>query len=223
MRRRQFVTRHETKNILQTEQTLDETLSLSFRLSALGLTLFGWLILYFFVNRLQVNPDRRIDLGIELDRKIPYLPLFALAYFSTYVFVLQPFFILSDARQFHWMLTSFVSISILSSLIHATVPSKIERVERVTVGGLSGWMLALFQKTCKPYGNFPSMHVGLSVPVVAVNFISGGPVVGGVMLVWAVLIAVSTLFTKQHYIFDVLAGVACGVVISTLTFLFVGG
>lgn len=197
---------------------MDQALPLSFRLSALGLTLFGWLILYFFVNRLRVEPSRRIDLGIELDQKIPYLPLFALVYFSTYVFVLQPFFILSDARQFHWMLTSFVSISVISSLIHAAVPSKIERVEQVTVGGLSGWMLGLFQKTCKPYGNFPSMHVGLSVPVVAANFIAGGPVIGGVMLAWAVLIAVSTLFTKQHYILDVLAGVAGGLVISALAY-----
>jgi membrane-associated phospholipid phosphatase len=165
-----------------------------------------------------VEPNRRIDLGIELDRKIPYVPLFALVYFSTYVFVIQPFFVLSNARQFYWMLTSFVSISVISSLIHATVPSKIERVEQVTAGGLSGWMLALFQKTCKPYGNFPSMHVGLSVPVVAVNFMAGGPIVGGIMLVWAVLIAVSTLFTKQHYILDVLAGVAGGLVISALVF-----
>ncbi len=165
-----------------------------------------------------MEPSRRIDLGIELDRKIPYVPLFALAYFSTYIFVVQPFFILSDARQFYWMLTSFVSISVLSSLIHATIPSKIERVEQVTVGGLSGWMLALFQKTCKPYGNFPSMHVGLSVPVVAANFMAGGSVIGGVMLAWAVLIAVSTLFTKQHYILDVLAGVAGGLVISGLVY-----
>lgn len=184
----------------------------------MGLTLAGWLILYFFVNRLQVNPDRRIDLGIELDRKIPYLPLFALAYFSTYVFVLQPFFILPDARLFRWMLSSFVAISVISSLIHALVPSKIERVEQVTVGGFSGWALGLFQKTCKPYGNFPSMHVGLSVPVVAANFITGGALAGGIMLVWAVLIAVSTLFTKQHYVFDVLAGVVGGSLISALAY-----
>jgi membrane-associated phospholipid phosphatase len=202
---------------------MDETLSLSFRMTALALTLLGWLILYFFVNRLQVEPSRRIDLGIELDRKIPYLPLFALAYFSTYIFVLQPFFILSDARQFYWMLTSFVSISVLSSLIHATVPSKIERVEQVTAGGLSGWMLGLFQKTCKPYGNFPSMHVGLSVPVVAANFMAGGPVNGSIMLLWAVLIAVSTLYTKQHYILDVMAGFMGGLVISALMFWLAAG
>jgi membrane-associated phospholipid phosphatase len=197
---------------------LDGTLSLSFRLATLALTLLGWLIIYFFVNRLQVEPDRRMDLGMTLDRQIPYVPLFALVYFSTYVFVVQPFFILSNARQFYWMLSSFASISVISSIIHATIPSKIERVEQVTVGGLSGWMLDQFQKTCKPYGNFPSMHVGLSVLVVAVNFMMSGPVIGSIVLIWAVLIALSTLYTKQHYILDVLAGVMGGLMISALTF-----
>jgi membrane-associated phospholipid phosphatase len=200
------------------ESSLETTLTLSFRLAILGLTLLGWLVIYFFVNRLQVEPERRLDLGLELDRKTPYLPLFALIYFSTYPFVLQPFIILSNARQFYWMVVCFASISVISSLIHATVPSKIERVEQVTAGGLSGWMLSLFQKTCKPYGNFPSMHVGLSVPVVVANFLVGGPVAGSLALIWAVLIALSTLYTKQHYVLDVLAGFAGGVLIFALTF-----
>jgi len=202
---------------------LKETLSLSFRLIILVLTLLGWLVIYFFVNRLQVDPVRRIDLGTELDWKTPYIPLFALVYFSTYIFVVQPFFILSNTRQFYLMLISFVSVSVVSSLIHATVPSKIERVEQVTAGGLSGWMLGLFQKTCKPYGNFPSMHVGLSVPVVIANFMAGGPIAGSIMLIWAVLIAVSTLYTKQHYILDVCAGLIGGLIISALTFWLVVG
>jgi len=202
---------------------LEETLSLSFRLIILVLTLLGWLVIYFFINRIQVDPVRRIDLGTELDRKTPYIPLFALAYFSTYIFVIQPFFILSNRRQFYLMLTSFILISVISSLIHATIPSKIERVEQVTAGGLSGWMLGLFQKTCKPYGNFPSMHVGLSVPVVIANFMAAGAIAGSIMLVWAVLIAVSTLYTKQHYILDVCAGLIGGLIISALTFWLVIG
>jgi membrane-associated phospholipid phosphatase len=195
------------------EQNLNEILSLPYRLAILGLTVLGWLVVYFFVNRLQVAPDRRLDLGTSLDHKIPYVPLFALVYFSTYVFVAQPFFILSTAREFYWMVASFAAISLISSLIHAVLPSKIERVEQVTTGGVSGWMLDLFQKTCKPYGNFPSMHVGLSVPVVAVNYLVLGPLAGGLTLVWAVLIALSTLYTKQHYILDVLAGFAGGLLI----------
>ena len=197
---------------------MNETLSLSFRLIILTLTLCSWLVIYFFVNRLQVEPNRRIDLGITLDRQTPYIPLFALVYFSTYVFVVQPFFVLSNARQFYWMLVSFTSISVISSLIHATVPSKIERVEQVTAGGFSGWALGMFQKTCKPYGNFPSMHVGLSVPVIAANFMAGGSITGSVMFIWAILIALSTLYTKQHYLLDVLAGFMGGLAISALTF-----
>jgi membrane-associated phospholipid phosphatase len=197
---------------------LDTTLPLPFRLQILLLTLLGWLVIYFFVNRLQVEPHRRLDLGLEFDRRTPFVPLFALVYFSTYPFVIQPLIVLSDARQFYWMVACFASISVLSSLIHATVPSKIERVEELNVGGMSGWMLGMFQKTCKPYGNFPSMHVGLSVPVVVANYLAFGPLVGGLTLVWAVLIALSTLYTKQHYILDVLAGFAGGLAIFALTF-----
>jgi membrane-associated phospholipid phosphatase len=197
---------------------LETPLALPFRLTLLALTLLGWLGLYFFVNRLQVDPNRRLDFGTAWDRQTPYLPLFALVYFSTYVFVVQPFFVVSDPRQFYLMLTSFIAISFISSLIHATLPSKIERVEQVTVGGLSGWMLGMFQKTCKPYGNFPSMHVGLSVPVVAANFLLGGPLIGSLTLVWAILIALSTLYTKQHYIIDVLAGALGGALIYSVVF-----
>jgi membrane-associated phospholipid phosphatase len=46
----------------------------------------------------------------------------------------------------------------------------------------------------------------------------GGPVIGNIMLIWAVLIAVSTLYTKQHYILDVLTGLLGGLLISALTF-----
>ncbi len=197
---------------------MDNTLSISFRLAILALTLLIWLVIYFSVNRLQVAQHRRIDLGLSIDRKIPFVPLFALVYFSTIPFVLQPFIILSDARRFYWMVACFGSITVISSLIHATIPSKIERVEQVTTGGITGRLLRQFQKTCKPYGNFPSMHVGLSVPAVIANYMEFGVLAGGITLVWAVLIALSTLYTKQHYILDVLAGLAGGILISALAF-----
>ena len=197
---------------------MDTILSLPYRLVILALTLLGWLAIYFFVNRLHVEPHRRLDLAMPLDGKIPFVPQLALFYFSTYIFVIQPFIILSDARQFYWMLASFGSITVIASLIHAIVPSKIERNEILVTDGLSGKLIDLFQKTCKPYGNFPSMHVALSVPVVGANFIAIGATAGSLTLVWAILIAVSTLYTKQHYILDVLAGLVGGMLIYTLTY-----
>ncbi len=197
---------------------MDTTLSLTYRMGILLLTLAGWMVLYFFVNRREVEDHRCLDFGTSYDDRIPFLPQFALVYFSTYPFVVLPFIVLSDARLFYWMLASFATISVGSTLIHAVVPSKIERVEELNVEGMNGWMLGLFQKTCKPYGNFPSMHVGLSVPVVLSIFLVAGPLAGGFTLAWAILIGVSTLFTKQHYIMDVLAGLFGGSVIFALVF-----
>ena len=200
------------------ERDLDLTLSFPFRLAILSLTVLFWLVLFFIINRRPVEPECRLDLATSLDRRIPFVPVLALVYFSTYPFVLQPFFILTNARWFYWMLACFISITLFSGLIHAVVPSKIERVEEMDAGGITGWGLRLFQKICKPHGNFPSMHVGLSVPVVIVNFMVGGSLVGVLTLVWGISIALSTLFTKQHYILDVLAGVAGGLVIVLLTY-----
>ena len=86
---------------------MDTILTLHFRLEILALTLLVWLGVYFFVNRLQVEPQRRLDLAMPLDGKIPFVPQLALVYFSTYIFVIQPFHhpvrsaaILLDAGKF---------------------------------------------------------------------------------------------------------------------------
>ncbi|MBI9049749.1 MAG: phosphatase PAP2 family protein [Anaerolineaceae bacterium] len=197
---------------------MDETLSLTYRLGILALTLVGWLTIFFVVNRRQVDINRRIDMGTDLDKRFPFIPQFAIIYFSTYFFVVQPFFVLSDPQLFYWMLASFATISLGSSLIHAILPSKIERVENLSTNNLSGKMLHLFQKTSRPYGNFPSMHVGLSVPVVAVNYMSGNAAMGFITLIWGVLIAVSTLYTKQHYLLDVLAGLLSGAIVLLIAY-----
>ena len=135
---------------------MEPILSLPYRLAILALTLLGWLGIYFFVNRLHVEPKRRLDLAVPLDGKIPFVPQLALVYFSTYIFVIQPFIILSEARQFYWMLASFGSITVIASLIHAIVPSKIERNEILVTDGISGKLIDLFQKNSNPMETSPA-------------------------------------------------------------------
>ncbi|MEI7849693.1 MAG: phosphatase PAP2 family protein [Chloroflexota bacterium] len=194
------------------------TLTLEFRLVILFLTLIGWLVIYFSINRFTNKSKDFVKMNLALDAKIPFIPQFAFVYFSTYLFIVQPFLILNKAAQFYGMLVSFATISMVASIIHATLPSKIDRIDIENPTNLSGKLLGLFQKTCRPFGNFPSMHVGLSIPVVVMNYVVGGTLLGGISLSWAVLIALSTLFTKQHYILDVLAGVFIGLVTLTLTY-----
>ena len=58
-----------------------------------------------------------------------------------------------------------------------------------------------------PYNCFPSLHVAWAF-VAALTCYRVHRGVGLVALVWAAIIGVSTLFTKQHYVVDVIAGIA---------------
>lgn len=201
---------------------MDATISIPIRLATIVLVSLVWLIFYFFFNRLKVDPQRRRDFGLPIDKKIPFLPAFAWVYFSIEIFVLHPFLFLSEARPFYWMLSCFMLNTILFSLIHFIIPSKVERLEHDKTGGIAGKMLRQWQKTCKPYGNFPSMHTGFSVPVVIANYMVLGTIAGSITLVWAILIALSTLVLKQHYILDMLAALGLGMFTSALTFWLIG-
>lgn len=193
-------------------------LSLPIRSGIIILAILLWLVVFFWVNRLRVEPQRRRDLATPLDHKIPFTPRWALVYFSTYILVMQPFIILSEARLFFGILASYAVVTAIATLVHVALPSQVRRVEDLPGNSLSERSLGVFQRICKPYDNFPSTHVAFSVLAVAANYIQAGPVAGSLILVWAILVALSTMFTKQHTLLDVLSGVLTGAVAYLLVF-----
>jgi len=197
-------------------------LSLPIRIGIITLAITLWLIVFFTVKKHRVAPESRLYLATQLDLKIPFLPRMALVYFSTYIFILLPFLKLSNARLFVGILVSYVVVTLVSTVIHVILPSQVKRIDDLAPYGLSGKLLDIFQQICKPYDNFPSMHVGYSVLVVGVYFLTSGTLLGSIVLVWAILIALSTLFTKQHLILDVLAGTLNGAIVFTLMIYLLG-
>ena len=73
--------------------------------------------------------------------------------------------------------------------------------------GFSVAVLRVIYDSDIAYNCFPSLHVAQCfVAAFACQRVHRG--VGAVSLVWAVLVALSTLFTKQHYVVDVVGGIA---------------
>jgi membrane-associated phospholipid phosphatase len=71
--------------------------------------------------------------------------------------------------------------------------------------GFAAWSLRLLYTLDPPYNCFPSLHVAYSfVSALTCYRVHRG--VGVVAVVWAALIGISTLYTKQHYVVDVVAG-----------------
>lgn len=193
---------------------MDGSLSLPLRLAILAAGILLWTILFFVVKQIKTRRSR-LDMITSLDRRIPFQPGWALVYFSTYVFIFLPFLALPGVRQFFALLAGYAIVTVYSTLFYVLLPSQVQRVENLPTDNLSGKMLAFFQGFSKPYDNFPSMHVAFSVLAVGASYAVLGPLAGSLALAWAALIALSTLFTKQHYLLDVLGGVIGG----TLTFL----
>ena len=85
-------------------------------------------------------------------------------------------------------------------------PTVAPRPPEVVGDGFAAWGLRFLYDADPPYNCFPSLHVAHSF-VSALTCYRLDRRLGHGMLLCASLVAISTVFTKQHYIADVLAGI----------------
>jgi len=90
-------------------------------------------------------------------------------------------------------------------------PTAAPRPQNVVGDGFAAWALRFLYEADPPYNCFPSLHVAHSF-VSALTCYAVHRRVGMIATGAAALVALSTLFTKQHYVVDVLAGVCLALV-----------
>jgi membrane-associated phospholipid phosphatase len=144
---------------------------------------------------------------LALDRAIPLEPAWMLVYGSLYIFVVTlPILVVRERTLIRRAMQSYLLVMGLSYAIFLLYPTRASRPE-VAGDGFAAWSLRVMYDIDPPYNCFPSLHVAYSfISALACARVHRG--VGRGALAWASLIAVSTLFTKQHYVLDVIAGSA---------------
>ena len=192
------------------------TLSIWTRLVVLTICLSLWLVVFFSINNLSGKSRRLYDFSTQLDCNLPFLPNFFWAYLSAYAFVIFPFFLISDTGLYVRVISGYILVSVICMLIHIFFPSRVIRVEQVEPVEISKTPIFWFQKLCKPHGNFPSMHAGYGVILVLNFFLFSDPLLASIVLLWEISILLSTLFTKQHYVLDVLSGLFVGIICAVI-------
>ncbi|MBU6351349.1 MAG: phosphatase PAP2 family protein [Chloroflexi bacterium] len=158
------------------------------------------------VNDFTARRTRHFTTRHRLDDLIPFLPIFALPYFSAYVLGNGAYLFLREDANFTRILLGYLLIYLLSNISYLLLPTRVERREQLTPDTASTHILARFQHLSKPFNNFPSMHVSYCLFSALVVATYADNEWGGVLLVWAGVVALSTLFTKQHHLLDVAAG-----------------
>ena len=142
---------------------------------------------------------------IALDRALPLRPEWAPVYWSQWVFSFLPVFIVRGVELRRRTVLAYVSTVMAAYAGFLFYPTLAPRPAVVAGEDIFSWTLRQLYDFDPPYNCFPSLHVAYSF-LAALTTWTVHRGLGSAALAWATLIAISTLFTKQHYVLDVVAG-----------------
>ncbi len=162
---------------------------------------------YFWCQR--NSPVEPRELNFAIDERLPYWPSWVWVYsFLYYPLILYVNLVTRSAREFTHVATSYLVLLCLQMLFFlafpVATPEHWRRYNRRRT--LAERFLALVQKFDARSNSFPSMHV--SVAMLTAMHIA--PHAGPAAFAFPVLIALSCIFTKQHYVLDLPAGALLG-------------
>lgn len=186
-----------------------ELLARPYPLSAsLLLPFFVWLLLvpgYLVIGAYAHGRTLHMP-ELALDRALPVLPVWTLVYGSLYFAILLPLVVVRGEEHIRRTIWAFVMVWIVGIVGWLCFPTVLPRPAPAAIGnGFCAWTLRIAYSWDGPYNCFPSLHVAQAFLAALTCYrVSRG--LGIAALVWAALIGVSTLFTKQHYVVDVISG-----------------
>ena len=159
-------------------------------------------------------------IGNYLDNKIPFVSQFVYAYISWYamLFIIPYIFYKKNVNSFNKYYIVILLCITLVSFIYMFYPTTINRAD-ILLSGISGKLVNLIYKIDTPVLNcFPSMHCLVSFVFI---YISLGDkniykYLRIFIVLWSVLVILSTLFIKQHVLVDVISAFVLSILVYKL-------
>jgi len=170
-----------------------------------------WQLFAFYVPKLVMDGMPHHDLSLPADRLIPFVPATILIYVAAFAewFLIYLYLAVQEQRRaYRFFCAVFLSLFVCFVCFLA-LPAAITR-PAVDGSSLCGALVRLVYRLDSPTNLFPSIHCLLSwLCWRGVRDLPDAPrgVKAG-LLVFGTAVCLSTLTTKQHFIVDVLAGVA---------------
>ena len=149
---------------------------------------------------------------ITLDHAIPFVPQFVWVYHTLIpVILITMFSFVSRKEVFFSAFTAYMIASVTLSIFYVLFPSFYPRESFVDPSSISGWLVELTRMIDGANNTFPSGHVTfswlLAFFVGLTQYAKSRLWIRTVYYIWAILITLSTLALKQHFIVDVLSGI----------------
>jgi membrane-associated phospholipid phosphatase len=169
--------------------------------------IFGVYQFYFWCQRHPQAAPRRF--AARLDERIPYWPVWAWIYsFLYYPAIAYLNWTVDSPREFNHVAMSFFILlgGQMAFFVYFPVETPTHWRHINTGRSLSERFMRFVHRFDAPSNCFPSMHVSVAMLTALHAWATLGPLA----FLFPALIAVSCVFTKQHYLVDLPAGAALG-------------
>jgi membrane-associated phospholipid phosphatase len=154
-----------------------------------------------FISRFRTT-HTTILFSWEID--LPYWPQWYLIYFSSLLIPLSLLFVVESKNAVVQWANDMLAGAIISAVISFIYPTKQLPVTNWTSDPLYIFLDAISGQ----YGLFPSLHVALPAITLMHLFRYLGSSGRTFFLFWFVLICLSTLFVRKHFVADIAGGLA---------------
>ncbi|NCQ53979.1 hypothetical protein COV88_02570 [Candidatus Saccharibacteria bacterium CG11_big_fil_rev_8_21_14_0_20_41_19] len=173
-------------------------------------------ILYMYVA-LNVPQSINHIVKIGIDDLIPRLPVFVIPYLAFLPWLYGTLiFAWYKNRHFHQLAYSFIIINLIAFFVYLTFQTVVPR-EIINSNDIFSNILQFVYNNDLPYAGFPSLHSALSVSI-ATYFVIRKSKYSWATVSMAILIVISTLFTKQHFVLDAISGMSLGILVTWAVF-----
>jgi membrane-associated phospholipid phosphatase len=165
----------------------------------------------YFVVAPFIPVEQAYVFDSALDRSIPLWPAWEWLYGAVYAVAFAPVLVIRDLRVLRRAVLGYAFIYLVSNSIFVIAPVRMVRPEALLDPHASfvQWALGLTYVLDRPVNCFPSLHVSNAFFVAFLSY-QFDRAMGRLLLVVAVGIGLSTLFTRQHYVIDAVCGAALG-------------
>lgn len=166
---------------------------------------------YFFTQNHMIKEPKRINMKIDNLFKFKgwWVWIYSGLYYPMIVLIVLT---MEDMRHYNYTAMSFFLLLFMQMAFFRYYP--VETPPEWRDFGESNTLSVRFMKFVQSYDDntncFPSMHVSVATLVALHMWTNVGDMVGYWPFLFPVLIAFSALWTKQHYLVDVIAGAPLG-------------
>jgi membrane-associated phospholipid phosphatase len=160
---------------------------------------------YFILN--QIGPFKEPhQIGLLVDNIMRFDIRWVFIYCFVFTFSFLPVTLIKDTMLFRKVVFAYTFLFLLTYIFFIFFPVKITRPNNFLVNDFSTWGVKTIFHFDKPINCFPSLHLGQAFLASFITLKIDG-LTGGIALIIAGLIGLSTMKLKQHYFLDVISGI----------------